>query len=203
MLLPAKPGVLPCLLPRAASVLAACAAGQLPPWTRHVVLEHGEWVEFLPRHLHDEAAAAGFVWRGSEGTGAGAGAGSQRGAALTALQRAASLGIPLTAAGAAAGGASTSGGGATAASASAGAWEGTAECRAARVRAAAPKLYPLVWFRWGWGRRRGTAAWVGRAGPCAHWDLAVITRAPRQLQQQPGRRRPRACRDLYRLSWAP
>lgn len=163
-------------------MLAACAAGLLPPWTRHVVLEHGEWVEFLPRHLHDEAAAAGFRWRGSGGTEAGAGTRSQRGAALTALQRAASLGVPLAAAGAAAGGASTSGGGAAAAGA-AGAWEGTAECRAARVRAAAPKLYPLVWFRWGWGwRGGGTAAWAGRAGPCAHRNLGGIMRAPRQLQ---------------------
>ncbi|KAG2489203.1 hypothetical protein HYH03_012227 [Edaphochlamys debaryana] len=49
----------------AESVLAACAAGTLPPWTRHVVQEHVEWIEFLPYHLmpyaavHSAAAASG------------------------------------------------------------------------------------------------------------------------------------------------
>ncbi|GFR43572.1 hypothetical protein Agub_g4667, partial [Astrephomene gubernaculifera] len=36
----------------AESVFSACRSGQLPPWVRHVVADHAEFIELLPHHLH-------------------------------------------------------------------------------------------------------------------------------------------------------
>ncbi|GLI58926.1 hypothetical protein VaNZ11_000711 [Volvox africanus] len=43
----------------AESVFAACANGQLQPWVRHVVMDHAEYIELLPPHLVEIAAARG------------------------------------------------------------------------------------------------------------------------------------------------
>lgn len=52
-------------LPPPESVFAACASGQLPPWVRHVVLNHAEYIELLPPHL---AVTAG-AWSAAGGKG--------------------------------------------------------------------------------------------------------------------------------------
>ncbi|GIL70251.1 hypothetical protein Vretimale_3525 [Volvox reticuliferus] len=43
----------------AESVFAACASGQLPPWVRHVVMDHAEYIELLPLHLIEAVVVRG------------------------------------------------------------------------------------------------------------------------------------------------
>ncbi|GLC68399.1 hypothetical protein PLESTF_000687400 [Pleodorina starrii] len=87
----------------AASVFSACADGQLPPWVRHVVMEHAEYIELLPPHLAAELTDADLEKIAGAGGSAQA-AGGAGGAAAGGSGGAAGTSRPAAAAGAAAAG---------------------------------------------------------------------------------------------------
>lgn len=60
-------------------MFAACAAGQLPPWVKHVVMEHAEFIEFLPPHLSADLEKAPVA--PDEGAGPSIAAGGASGSA--------------------------------------------------------------------------------------------------------------------------
>ncbi|KAG2493422.1 hypothetical protein HYH03_008242 [Edaphochlamys debaryana] len=142
----------------AESVFAACAAGTLPPWTRHVVQEHVEWIEFLPYHLmpyasaHPAASSSSAVGPRPDEAAPASAAGASTSAEAAAAARGASGALPADVGGAGAMG--TVGSPAARSAAPGGAYSSAAAREAAAVAAAVaalhratPTMHPVMWYR--------------------------------------------------------